>query len=128
MCKKPETDRSETAFRMADHVGFVLGEQNQHEVTLFFAGENNGQAENILEKANASLLKNGQPEAQVKTKIVSDKNVANAIITEVKKRNYAAVAVGRRKSGPNTAKKLFLDSVSTRLYKNLQGASLWLSY
>ena len=137
LCKKSEADRKnillcvdgkEPSFRMTDHVGFVLGEENQHEVTLFLAGENSGQAEDIFRKAKGNLLKNSLPEAQVKTKIVSDKNVANAIISEVKKRNYAAVAVGRRKSGQNTTKKLFLDSVSTRLYKDIEGASLWISY
>jgi len=137
LCKNPETSRknvllcvdgSEASNRIADHVGFILQDEIQQDVTIFIAGKNPGQAENIISSVRSDLLKNGLPEARLTIMTVPEKNASKAILGEYKKNKYSAVAVGRRNIEQKGLKKMFLGSVSTRLYNELEGASLWICY
>lgn len=137
LCKKPETNRknvllcvdgSDASNRIADHVGFILQDENQQDVTIFIAGKNPGQAENIVSSVRANLVKNGLSEARLTIMSVPEKNASKAIIEELKKNEYSAVAVGRKNIEQKGLKKMFLGSVSTQLYNELEGASLWICY
>ena len=137
LCKNPDPDRknilicidgSEAAYRMADHVGFILETENRHQIVLFSADENQKKAEDIITTARGHLNKNGFNEKMVRSLIVSEKNAAKAIMAEAKKGKYAAVTVGRRHAEPGALKSLFFGSVSTKLFNEMEGASLWVCY
>lgn len=137
LCNKPEphgknvlvcVDGSEAAYRMTDHVGFMLEKESRQAVTLFVAGEDLKASEKIIAEALVQLAKNGFPEQRIKTLIIPEKNAAAAILLEVKGKQYAAVAVGRRSSAQKTLKGLFFGSVSTRLFNEMEGAGLWICY
>ena len=137
LCKNPAPDRqnilicvdgSDAAYRMADHVGFILEKEPRHQIVLFAADEDRKKAEDIIATARGHLVKNGFDEKLVKTVIVSEANAAKAIIAESNKGKFAAVTVGRRHAAPGALKNLFFGSVSTRLFNEMEGASLWVCY
>ena len=137
LCKNPDPDRkdilicvdgSDAAYRMVDHVGFVLEKETQHQIVLFSANEDQKKAADIIATARGHLVKNGFDETRVKPSIISDKNVAKAIISKAEKGKFAAVTVGRRHAEPGVLKSLFFGSVSTRLFNEMESASLWVCY
>ena len=117
---------------MADHVGFILGQENSQRVTLFFVNKPGAPstqgAEHILDKAKKSLLTNGFPEDMTTTKVVDGSNTARAILTEATRGRYAVVAMGRTGAGGGFLKKLFMGSVSAALFRELEKNALWLCY
>jgi nucleotide-binding universal stress UspA family protein len=137
LCKRPEagrkgvllcTDGSEASYRMADHVGFVLSGQTVQNITLMTVHPDKTEALGMLNEAKAHVLKNQIPEAMIKTFISKGKNPAKAILKEAKNGKYAVVAVGRREREPKVFKNLFLGSVSSFLFEDLEGASLWICH
>ena len=121
-------DGSEAALRMADHVGYILNKENSQPVTLFAVDSNGSDTEAILAQAREHLLQNNFPKELVKTVSVKNKNIGKAILKQAKKGNYAAIAVGRREREPKFIKSLFFGSVSTHLFENLEGTSLWICH
>ena len=123
-------DGSDASYSMVDHVGFILGQEKNHEITLLVVKKNvsisRERIENIFAKSKEHLLNNAFPEKMVKTKTIENANVAKAIISEAHKRQYAAVAIGRTGEGQGLLKKLFLGSVSNTLFGEMEEASLWI--
>lgn len=137
LCKRPEsgrrgvlvcTDGSEASYRMADHAGFMLSGQTVQNITLMTVHPDKTEAEEMLAQAKQRVLKNPFPEEMIKTVISKGKNPAKAILKEARKGKYAAVAVGRREREPKLFKNMFLGSVSSGLFKDLEGASLWICH
>jgi len=141
ICRKPDTEKkgilvcvdgSEASMRIVDHVGFMLaGEKDQH-VTLLSV-KNPGKdlkdrMETSVKIARDLLIDNGFPAEQIKSKIVEDSNVVRPILKEVKDGGFSAVAVGRTGSGQGLLGKLFMGSVSSRLFRELENVSLWICY
>ena len=139
ICRQPETGRrnvlvcvdgSEPASRMVDHVGFILSRERKHEVTLARVlppGEEDGETERIFEHCRRILEENDYPLEQVGTKVLASRNVAQAILAEVEKGNYAVVAVGRSGTGGCSLRNLFLGSVSYALFRETRKAVLWVN-
>jgi nucleotide-binding universal stress UspA family protein len=141
ICRKPDpakkgilvcVDGSEASMRIVDHVGFMLaGEKDQH-VTLLSVktpGKNlKDRMETPVEIARDVLIDNGFPAEQIKSKIVEDSNVVRPILKEVKDGGFSAVAVGRTGAGQGLLGKIFMGSVSSRLFRELEDASLWICY
>ncbi|MBA3031442.1 MAG: universal stress protein [Desulfobacteraceae bacterium] len=137
LCKLPESGRkgvllcidgSEASYRMADHVGFVLAGQSDQNVTLMTVNPDKNEAEGMLAEAKQHLLKHKFPEEMIKSLVSKEKNAAKSILKEAKKGKYAAVAVGRREREPKLFKNMFLGSVSSVLFEDLAGASLWICH
>ena len=140
-CRRPDIERrnvlvcvdgSDAAYRVADHVGFILGREERHEVTLFRVskkeGHPDGDAESILEKSKAHLLEHGVPADRIKTKQVKAGSASRAILKEAEDGRFAAVAVGRTGAGQGLLGKLFMGPVSQTLFRELERAALCVCY
>jgi nucleotide-binding universal stress UspA family protein len=121
-------DGSEASYRMVDHVGFILAPEKKHEVTLFTVNKGDAFSEDALKTMQAKALDhfrdNGFPEELVRTKTLKASNVAKTILREVEEGSFGTVAVGRTKSKPGFQ----LGSVSSTLFRELEGAALWISH
>ena len=139
LCRKPDIDRrnvlvcvdgSDAAYRVTAHIGTVLNEEDGHKVTLLMVGkkdESDDNIKSILAKSKHHLHSNGVPMKLLNTRVeVSDK-IADTILRIAKKDRFAAVALGRREMEHGFLKKIFTDSVSHKLFRELEGAALILS-
>ena len=120
-------DGSETSYRMADHVGFILNGETKHRVTILIVDEKKN-ANRILAKTIELLVHNGFPEAFIEKQVVEKGNPAKLIMEEADKKRYAAVALGRSGGETNPLKRLFKGEVCHALFKEIEGAALWLCY
>lgn len=138
ICRGPDLERmnvllcvdgSEAAYRMADHVGFILGQEKKQEVALFVVKKPGAKVkesgDSILSRSKEQLLSNGFPAEMAKTKVVESGNVAKAILKEAEQGRYAAVAMGRTGAGHALLGRIFMGSVSHALFQNLEKAALW---
>ena len=141
ICRKPDPEKkgilvcidgSEASMRIVDHVGFMLAGEKDQQVTLLSV--NNAKrtikdhAETHIRIAGDLLINNGFSAEQIKTKIVEDPNVVRPILKEAKDGGFSAVAVGRTGAGKGLLGKIFMGSVSSRLFRELENASLWICY
>lgn len=120
-------DGSETSYRMADHVGFVLNGEKKHKVTILIMDKKEN-AIRILAKTIEQLLYNDFPEELIDAQIVENGNLAKLIMEEAKNKKYAAVALGRSGGESNPLKRIFKGEVCYTLFKELEGAALWVCY
>ncbi len=138
ICRMPEehrkgvlvcVDESEPSMRIADHVGFILQNEQQHTVTLLHVSSGNKtEAEAVLNKAEAQLKANGIGAERIRRLIVPGSRVVNTIMDELNKGHYAAVAVGRGGSeSRGILDKWLMGSVSMKLMESLEKAVLWVS-
>ena len=139
LCRRPDLGRkdillcmdgSEAAYRMADHVGYMLAKDKDHEITLLRI-ERSGKAskevpEEILAKGKERLLGNGYPVEMIKAKIEKASNVAKEILKEMDEGRYAAIAGGRTGVGQGLLKRVLVGSVSDALLHELDHGALWL--
>jgi hypothetical protein len=138
MCRMPDLKRkdvllcldgSDTAYRIADHVGFVLNQEKGHGVTIFVVAGNTlkDNPETVAAKSRKILLQNGFSESLIREKVVKSVSAGKAILKETEKDRYAAVAMGRSGHEHGLIEKLFKGPVCSTLFKDLQGAALWMS-
>lgn len=138
ICKRPEegrknvllcVDETEPSLRIADHVGFMLQEED-HDITIFHVDDGEGKnIESILAQVRQMLVMNKIAEERIRHLIVRTPRVAAAILEEADKGAYAAVAVGRGGSQPKGLLKKWLvgGSRSMKLLDTLEKAALWVS-
>jgi nucleotide-binding universal stress UspA family protein len=137
ICKRPETgrenvllcvDETEPSMRIADHVGFVLQEE-EHKVTLLYVETGDGaKADSVIGEARERLMANQVAEDRIRTLVVRSSNVSKALLDEAEKGRFAAVAVGRGGARPKGMfKKWITGSKSTKLLEELDKAVLWVS-
>lgn len=120
-------DGSETSYRMADHVGFILNGETKHRVTILIMDKKEN-ANRILAKTIEQLIYNGFPEELIEAMVVEKGNLARLILEEADKKGYAAVALGRSGEETNPLKRIFKGEVCYALFKEIEGASLWVCY
>ena len=139
LCRRPDLGRknillcmdgSEAAYRMADHVGYMLAKDKDHEITLLQIERpgkaSKGSREEILAKGKEKLTESGYPAEMIKPKIAKRSNVAKAILQEMEEGRYAAIAGGRTGAGQGLLKRVFVGSVSDALLHELDHGALWL--
>jgi nucleotide-binding universal stress UspA family protein len=140
LCRKPDSKRknvlacvdgSDASYRMLDHVGFVLEQAPEQNVTLLaVSGKGNvadRAVEDILAKGKETLVEAGVFPERIRFNVIHEANPGKAILREAGSEGFAAVAVGRTGTGMGLLKKVFVGSVSRSLFKELEGASLWLA-
>lgn len=140
-------DGSASSMRAIDHLGFMIGESETADITLFsvipkikITGEENSakdkdnldkiismsrkqKTDQILLNAKALLEKAGLKENQISIKISSRfLNPGKAIINESEKGHYGTIVVGR--SG--VTKSIFTGSVSRYVINNMSNRALWI--
>jgi nucleotide-binding universal stress UspA family protein len=134
ICREPDpgrtnvllcVDGSEPALHIADHVGFMVQNEDAHTITLFHVNLPGNKNQAIVDQAREELIKNGIASERIKVKTVAGSNADQLIAQEASNGKYAIVAAGyaeKPKSG------LFrLGSTSKKLCYNLKGAALWLT-
>lgn len=123
-------DGSEQAFRMADHVGFILGNEQDHDVMILSVLEPGADPESmnhVLERATGLLTENGVDLERISSRVENNSDPARTIATLARERGYAVVAVGRAASTSGVLGQLFSDSVSASLFRDSGGATLWIA-
>lgn len=123
-------DGSEPAYRVTDHVGFILSEEEKHRVTLLRVKKDrkDRETDKIFEKAREQLVKNEFPDNMIEMKEIEDPNPAKAILKEAKQGKYAVVATGWTGTGKGMLERLFSGSNSYTLFREIERATLWTSY
>jgi nucleotide-binding universal stress UspA family protein len=123
-------DGSEAAYKVTDHVGFILGDQREHTVTLLMVTkkESTEEPHEVFSKGKKLLLNGGLPEEMIKTKLVQEGNVARAVLKEAQDGRFAVIAAGRTGTGQSAIKRVFLGSVSNALFREIEGAVLWVCH
>jgi nucleotide-binding universal stress UspA family protein len=141
LCRRPDparknlllcVDGSDASKRMADHVGFMLAGKEQQEVTALFVKKSGAtlkkDPDDILSESREIMTKSGIPAERIKSRIISNNNIGKAILAEVENGRFAAVAVGRTGAGQGFLQKLFMGSVSEKLFRELERAALWICH
>jgi hypothetical protein len=138
ICRRPEegrkdvllcVDDSEPSLRIADHVGFILHQEDHHTVTIFHVDSGDAKnVERVLEQARSKLSENQVADDRIKTRVTRSPKAVKAILEAVEQGAYAAVAVGRGGSQPKGMfQKWLMGSCSLNLLEVLDKAALWVS-
>jgi nucleotide-binding universal stress UspA family protein len=123
------SDGSPASLRCADHVGFMLANAPEHEITLLHVDCGSGPAipEDAIAGARRMLEENGVAAKRILHKIVKCNGIAETILREAREGNYGVLATGRTGRGESRTMHL-LGSVSMNLLKNLESATMWISH
>ncbi|MBF0550217.1 MAG: universal stress protein [Deltaproteobacteria bacterium] len=137
ICRQPEENRrhvllcvdgSEAAYRAADHVGFMISEQEEHSITILHVDKGDGVLEEaIFAETKKRLVENGVVEERINTLKIASIKVAKAIVHEAAKHSYAVVAVGRVGRYKGMIRHWLVGSRVKQLLEDLKGAALWIS-
>lgn len=123
-------DGSEQAYRTADHVGFILGPDQDHDVTLLSVVQKGSDPDamvHVQNRAGALLCENGVDPSRISKKTVQSSTPQRTIAKMAAEEGFAVVAVGRAASGNGFINQLFSDSVSANLFHDSGGATLWIA-
>ena len=120
-------DGSENAYRAADHVGYILSAQDQHNVTLFHVASGiSGTSKEIFERAESILNEHAVKSERIKQKVAWGLTVTGSILSEIGKGGYAAVAVGLHGQEHSLMKGFNMAGGTTsKLIYRLQKTALW---
>ncbi len=136
ICRKPDSERkgvlvcldgSEAADRMAEHTGLILGTEQPHPVKIFVVKGRKlkGAPDAVIARGKELLAKSKVPNVRVSASAVEASSPARAILREAEEGGYAAVAVARGQK--SFMDKVFMGSVSTALFREIEHAALWVS-
>jgi len=136
ICPEPEQDRknillcvdgSENSMRAVDHVGYILGDQPQHQITLFFVENGGGiRPQEIFTRAATILHEHQIRDERIKRKATWGFGAVNPILRECARGNFAAVAVGLHGQESTTMKSLNLAGGTTaKLISKIECTALW---
>jgi nucleotide-binding universal stress UspA family protein len=122
-------DNDEPSMRMADHVGFILNDNEGHDITLFHVdtGKSQTDADYIFTSAREILIANGVAEERIKQLSVRSSNIFKAIKNQSSKGGYAVVAVGRGQHRKSAREAVMPGSVSVKLLRSAEPETLWIS-
>jgi len=124
-------DEDAPSQRIADHVGFMLHDDPDHEITMLHVHDSREKgaatAEDIFEITREHLEANGIASERIKELVIDGDDVVKEILAQVAKKPYAAVAAGRGVHDKTAREKLFPRSLSVKLLHQLEGAALWVS-
>jgi len=136
VCRRPDPERkgvllcmdgSEGSYRMAEHTGLILGTEQRHPVKIFVVKNRSLKEapDAIITRARELLAESKVPNVRVSASAVDASSPARAILREAGEGGYAAVAVARGEK--SFMDKVFMGSVSTSLFREMENAALWVS-
>ncbi|WP_319763008.1 universal stress protein [Maridesulfovibrio sp.] len=124
-------DEDSPSQRIADHVGFMLGDNAGHDITMLHVrnSKEKGSAtsEDIFRITREHLEGNGVAPERIKELVVDGDDVVKAVLQHTAKKPYAVVAVGRGKHDNTAIEKLFPRSLCVKFLHQLEGSALWIS-
>lgn len=120
-------DGSQNSFRAVDHVGYILGRQEQHHIALFYAaGGSDGKSDTYFEHAEALLRAHDIGPDRISRKTGRGLTVSGTILGELEKGRYAAIALGLRGEKQEREKNMGISGGTTaKIIAKLEKASLW---
>jgi nucleotide-binding universal stress UspA family protein len=120
-------DGSRQALGMADHIGFMLEDEPEHEIVIMYVSKDpQDQGQTEIAKAKAELTANNIPESRIRFVTNCKRRPWQAILGQIKAGNYAAVCLGRKglgHSGPSSAP---LGVTTSKLLKSISNFSMWI--
>jgi len=137
ICRHPETgrrnvllcvDEDEASMRVADHVGFILQQETEHNVTLFHvdSGERS-KVQDILDRARQKLTAYGISDARIKGLAVQSHRVVNSIREEAESGTYAVIALGHDRAHPAGLREWLVGSRCMKILEMADRCVLWVS-
>lgn len=120
-------DGSDTCFRMADHLGFILSLEKKHRLDILIS-EDKADAAFIMEKCKQILQGHGFPDNLIQPLPTLSGNPVRVILNAVDKQQYAVVALGRSGQEKGVLMRLFKGPVCSKLFNELQDAALWICH
>ena len=120
-------DGSEDAYRAADHVGYILSDQDHHNITLFHVGNSIGSNnKEIFRRAETILHEHGVGHERISQSTSWGLSVPGSILSEAEKGGYAAVAVGLHGQEHGLMKDFNLvGGTTSKLINKLAKSALW---
>jgi nucleotide-binding universal stress UspA family protein len=119
-------DGSENGYRAVDHVGYILSDQKQHNVKLFYIEEHNGDRDSeVFEKARALLLSHKVNAQNITSSTGSGFSVPGVILSEANKGKYAAVAMGMGGKIDKNANSRVVGPTAVKLINKLEKTAIW---
>ena len=135
ICRRPDekrknvllaADGSASSLRVADHVGFVLEDEEEHSVTVLHIDTGNGtDADAVVAETVTQLKNNHIPDERIEIRIIKSQRVASTIIEQAA--YHAAVAVGRVGQAKSGLNGWLVGSRTMKLLECLEGSALWVS-
>ena len=136
VCPKTESDKrnvlvavdgSESSLRAVDHAGYILSDQDQHNIILVHVRTGTGtSSHDIFQRAEAILRDHGIPGQRIETFSTWGLSVAGAIENIVRQHRQAAVAIGLHGSKGGWLKNFNLAGKTTAsLIGKLENVSIW---
>ncbi|MCK8603727.1 universal stress protein [Desulfoferrobacter suflitae] len=121
-------DGSEASLHAADHVAFMLEQQEQHKIILFhLRREESGDPETVLDQARQRLTERIESH-RIDTLLIQGGRVSETILNEATREGFAAVAIGRRGQSAGSPAEKHMGSTCINLLHNLEGAALWVKW
>ena len=138
VCKNPDencrnvllcVDGSDASMRVADHVGFMLADEDQHSVTLFHVDTGEGVNKEAIMSNAGELITSQAPDVRVESIVVSSAATAvgKRILKEAAEKNYAVVGVGRVGNRKGRFQEWLAGSKTTKLVESIKNSALWVS-
>ncbi|CCO22870.1 universal stress protein [Maridesulfovibrio hydrothermalis] len=124
-------DEDAPSQRIADHVGYMLSDNLNHDITMLYVynpkKEGAATAEDVFALSRKHLVANGIDAQRIKELVLEGSNVAQTILDHTAEKNYAVVAAGRGVHDQTAREKLFPRSVCVKLLQGLEVTALWIS-
>lgn len=119
-------DGSENGYRAVDHVGFILSSQDQHKITLLHVENSVGtECVEFFRRAEAILQGHKIDARRINRKVIWGPSVSDTILSEIKKGNYAVVALGMGGQKQREGSTRMAGSTTAKLISKLEETSLW---
>ncbi|MGB3209249.1 MAG: universal stress protein [Desulforhopalus sp.] len=119
-------DGTENGYRAVDHVGFMISSQNQHKITLLHVENSVGtECVEYFRRAESILLGHKIAAKHIIPKVVWDSSISGAILSEIKKGNFAVVALGMGGQNQGKGSGRIVGKTTVKLISKLEKTSLW---
>ena len=122
-------DGSASSLRAADHVGYILAPEAQHQITLFhvLSGRASRDDSQIFKEAETILTGHGIGADRIKRQTARGISVAGSIQSEGEKGQYAAVVLGMHGHNEPAKENKFFQTEGTvsKLINKIEKTALW---
>ncbi len=120
-------DGSENGYRVVDHVGYFLTDQDQHFVTLLHVRTLNSPDDaDIFQRAETILHEHDIGNERIRRSSLRGLSIPGVILSEIEKGGYGSVAVGMHGQDIGRQKAFRLAGTTTsRLISKIEKAALW---
>lgn len=123
------TDGSPASLRCADHMAYMLRDEPQHHISVAYIdrGASPDHVRHVFTQARDMLTQGGISTERIHNIVLDGDDPAEAILRHTQEVPYGVVGIGRTGKGETHSLHL-LGSVSMRLFRKLDWATLWICH